>query len=173
MNQLITIGSLYCILCVCSFDQSRQHHAFALLLFNSMNKYIIVWNKLVLLNVVHAPGFFTSIFHIICCWDYIGPCIAIHVVTYDNAPFVISRYVSSVLPRFSKGQGAIWKGHFSAVNWRKRALFTKSALEWHNKRCTAQFTLCVGNKKGKTELKAVWLILKIKIIFFFFFFSIR
>ena len=33
--------------------------------------------------------------------------IAIHVVTYDNAPFVISRYVSSVLPRFSKGQGAI------------------------------------------------------------------
>ena len=29
------------------------------------------------------------------------------VVTYDNAPFVISRYVSSVLPRFSKGQSAI------------------------------------------------------------------
>ena len=31
MNQLITIGSLYCILCVCSFDLSRQHLAFALL----------------------------------------------------------------------------------------------------------------------------------------------
>ena len=83
MNQLITIGSLYCILC--SFDLSRQHLAFALLLFNSMNTlYIIVWNKLLLLllNVVHATGFFTLIFHIICCWDYIGPCIAIHVVTY-------------------------------------------------------------------------------------------
>ena len=72
----------------------------------------------------------------------------------------------SVLPRFSEGQGAIWKGHFSAVNgpskghfsavngW-KRALLTKSALEWLNKRCTAQSTLCVGNKKGKTELKAM------------------
>ena len=35
MNQLITIGSLYCILCSC--DLSRQHLAFALLLFNSMN----------------------------------------------------------------------------------------------------------------------------------------
>ena len=35
----------------------------------------------------------------------------------------------------------------------KRALLTKSALEWLNKRCTAQSTLCVGNKKGKTELK--------------------
>ena len=43
----------------------------------------------------------------------------------------------------------------SAVNGRKRALLTKSALEWHNKRCTAQSTLCVGNKKGKTELKAM------------------
>ena len=130
--------------------------------------YIIVWNKLLLLllNVVHATGFLKLIFHIICCWDYIGPCIAIHVVTYDNAPSVISRYVSSVLPRFSKGQGTIWKEHFSAVNWifkgmisavngRKRALLTKSALEWHNKRCTAQSTLCVGNKKGKTELKAM------------------
>ena len=43
MNQLITIGSLYCILCVYSFDLSRQHLAFALLLFNSMNTlYIIV-----------------------------------------------------------------------------------------------------------------------------------
>ena len=41
MNQVITIGSLYCILC--SFDLSRQHLAFALLLFNSMNTlYIIV-----------------------------------------------------------------------------------------------------------------------------------
>ena len=46
------------------------------------------------------------------------------------------------------------KGHFSMVNGRKRALLT-SALEWHNKRCTAQSTLCVGNKKGKTELKAM------------------
>ena len=26
---------------------------------------------------------------------------------------------------------------------------------WLNKRCTAQSTLCVGNKKGKTELKAM------------------
>ena len=160
MNQLITIGYLYCILCVCSFDLSRQHLAFALLLFNSMNTlYIIVWNKLLLLllNVVHATGFFTLIFHIICCWDYIGPCIAIRVVTYDNAPFVISRYVSSVLrPRFSKVQGELTKkGMISAVNGRKRALLTKSAIEWHNKRCTAQFTLCVGNKKGKTELKAM------------------
>ena len=43
----------------------------------------------------------------------------------------------------------------SAVNGRKRALLTQSALEWHNKRCTAQSTLCVGNKKGKTELKAM------------------
>ena len=31
-------------------------------------------------------------------------------------------------------------------------------LEWHNKICTAQFTLCVGNKKGKTELKAFFLV---------------
>ena len=31
----------------------------------------------------------------------------------------------------------------------------KSALEWLNKRCTAQSTLCVGNKKGKTELRAM------------------
>ena len=164
------IGSLYCILC--NFDLSRQHLAFALLLFNSMNTlYIIVWNKLLLLLLngvgLYATGFFTLIFHIICCWDYIGPCIAIHVVTYDNAPFVISRYVSSVLPRFSKGQGAVWKWNFSAVNLRKRALLTKSALEWHNKRCTAQSTLCVSNKKGKTELKAMcdWYL-----IFFFFFF---
>ena len=43
----------------------------------------------------------------------------------------------------------------SAVNGIKRALLTKSALEWHNKRCTAQSTLCVGNKMGKTELKAM------------------
>ena len=43
----------------------------------------------------------------------------------------------------------------SAVNGRKRALLTKSSLEWHNKRCTAQSTLRVGNKKGKTELKAM------------------
>ena len=35
----------------------------------------------------------------------------------------------------------------------KRALLTKSAIEWLNKRCTAQSTLRVGNKKGKTELK--------------------
>ena len=55
----------------------------------------------------------------------------------------------------------------SAVNGRKRALLTKSALEWHNKRCTAQFTLCVGNKKGKTELKAMC----DKFFFFFFFVS--
>ena len=47
------------------------------------------------------------------------------------------------------------KGTFSAVNGRKRALLTNSALEWHNKRCTAQSTLCVDNKKGKTELKAM------------------
>ena len=58
----------------------------------------------------------------------------------------------------------------SAVNGRKRALLTKSALEWPNKRCTAQFTLCVGNKKGKTELKAMcdWYLKKIKFFFFFF-----
>ena len=43
MNQLITIGSLYCILCVCTFNLSRQHLAFALLVFNYMNTlYIIV-----------------------------------------------------------------------------------------------------------------------------------
>ena len=47
------------------------------------------------------------------------------------------------------------KGIISAVNGWKRALLTKSALEWLNKRCTAQSTLCVGNKKGKTELKAM------------------
>ena len=41
------------------------------------------------------------------------------------------------------------------VNGRKRALLSKSALEWHNKRSTAQYTLCVDNKKGKTELKAL------------------
>ena len=35
---------------------------------------------------------------------------------------------------------------------KKGTLLTKSALEWLNKRCTAQSTLCVGNKKGKTEL---------------------
>ena len=29
-------------------------------------------------------------------------------------------------------------------------LSIKDALEWLNKRCTAQSTLCVGNKKGKT-----------------------
>ena len=55
----------------------------------------------------------------------------------------------------------------SAVNGRKRALLTKSALEWHNKRCTAQSTLCVGNKKGKTELKAMC---DFNFFFFFFFF---
>ena len=60
----------------------------------------------------------------------------------------------------------------SAVNGRKRALLTKSALEWHNKRCTAQSTLCVGNKKGKTELKAMCDFKKKKKKFFFFFFSI-
>ena len=46
------------------------------------------------------------------------------------------------------------KGIISAVNGRKRALLTKSALEWHNKRGTAQSMLCVDNKKGKTKLKA-------------------
>ena len=56
----------------------------------------------------------------------------------------------------------------SAVNGRKRALLTKSALEWHNKRCTAQSTLCVGNKKGKTELNAMCDFKK-KTFFFFFF----
>ena len=50
-------------------------------------------------------------------------------------------------PGFQKDRVLSEKGHFSAVNWRKRA--------WHNKRCTAQFTLCVGNKKGNTELKAM------------------
>ena len=54
------------------------------------------------------------------------------------------------------------------MNGRKRALLTKSALEWHNKRCTAQSTLCVGNKKGKTELKAMC-DFKTKQNFFFFF----
>ena len=43
------------------------------------------------------------------------------------------------------------KGIISAVNGWKRALLTKSAFDWINKRCTAQSTLCVGNKKGKTE----------------------
>ena len=112
-----------------------------------------------------------------------------------------SKMTISVLPRFSKGQGAIWKGHFSAVNgpskghfsavngpskghfstvnWRKRAQLarqtdekglTKSALEWLNKRCIAQSTLCVGNKKGKTELKAMcdWYLKKKNLFFFFF-----
>ena len=46
-------------------------------------------------------------------------------------------------------------GIISAVNGRKRALLTKSALEWHNKRFTAQPTLCMDNKKDKTELKAM------------------
>ena len=55
----------------------------------------------------------------------------------------------------------------SAVNGRKRTLLTKSALEWHNKRCTAQSTLCVGNKKGKTELKAMCDFKKKKKNFFF------
>ena len=43
------------------------------------------------------------------------------------------------------------KGTISAVNGRKRALLTKSALEWHNKKGTAQYTLCVDNKKDKTS----------------------
>ena len=62
----------------------------------------------------------------------------------------------------------------SAVNGRKRALLTKSGLEWHNKRCTAQSTLCVGNKKGKTELKAMcdWYLKKKKKKKFFFFFLV-
>ena len=48
------------------------------------------------------------------------------------------------------------KGIISAVNGRKRALLTKSVLlEWHNKRGTAQSTLCVDKKKSKTELKAI------------------
>ena len=55
------------------------------------------------------------------------------------------------------------KGHFSEVNrlskWHfsavKRALLTKSALEWHNKRGKAQSTLCVDTKKGKAELKGM------------------
>ena len=68
------------------------------------------------------------------------------------------------------------KGTISAVNWRKghnyspvnrrRALLTKNAVEWHNKRGTAQSTLCVGNKNGKTELKARWLIFFKKMGFF-------
>ena len=33
----------------------------------------------------------------------------------------------------------------------------EEALEWHNKRGTAQSTLCVDNKKAKTELKAMTL----------------
>ena len=41
------------------------------------------------------------------------------------------------------------KGIISAVNGRKRRLLTKSALEWHNKRGTAQSTLCMDNKNGK------------------------
>ena len=56
----------------------------------------------------------------------------------------------------------------SAVNGRKRALLTKSALEWNNKICTAQSTLCVGNKKGKTELKAMCDFKKKKKKIFFF-----
>ena len=47
------------------------------------------------------------------------------------------------------------KGIISVVNGRKRALLTSSSLEWHNKRGTAQSTLCVDNKKDKTELKAM------------------
>ena len=47
------------------------------------------------------------------------------------------------------------KGIISAVNVIKRALLTKSALEWHNKRGTAQSTLCMDNKKDKTEVKAM------------------
>ena len=47
------------------------------------------------------------------------------------------------------------KGIISAVNGRKRELLTKSVLESHNKRCTAQSTQCVDNKKGKRELKAM------------------
>ena len=43
------------------------------------------------------------------------------------------------------------KGIIRAGNGRKRAILTKSTLEWHNKRGTAQSTLCVENKKGKTE----------------------
>ena len=67
-----------------------------------------------------------------------------------------------------------YKGHdmISAVNGRKRALLTKSAPEWNNKRCTAQSTLCVGNKKGKTELKAMCDFKKKKKFFFFFFFLV-
>ena len=37
----------------------------------------------------------------------------------------------------------------------KKGTTKKSALEWLNKRCTVQSTLCVANKKGKTELKAM------------------
>ena len=47
------------------------------------------------------------------------------------------------------------KGIISVANERKRALLTKSALEWQNKRGIAQSTLCVDNKEGKTELKAM------------------
>ena len=46
------------------------------------------------------------------------------------------------------------KGIISTVNGRKRALLTKSVLEWHNKRGTAQSTLCVDNKMAK-QLKAM------------------
>ena len=60
----------------------------------------------------------------------------------------------------------------SAVNGRKRALLTKSALEWHNKRCTAQSTLCVGNKKGKTELKAMCDFILFFIFLFYFIFLV-
>ena len=41
------------------------------------------------------------------------------------------------------------------MNGRNTALLTNSALEFHNKSGTAQSTLCVDNKKGKTELKAM------------------
>ena len=55
----------------------------------------------------------------------------------------LDRHVlDSVLPRFSKGQGAIWKGHFSAVNGPSKGHFSAvngpskehfSAVNWRKK----------------------------------------
>ena len=76
----------------------------------------------------------------------------VHVAVNDFEKINILEYA------FGEGGGGHQKAYavyaFINIDNCERPL-TKSALEWFNKRCTAQSTLCVGNKKGKTELKAM------------------
>ena len=66
-----------------------------------------------------------------------------YIITFINVATIMNfRSHTSVLPRFSKGQGAIWKGHFSAVNGPSKGHFSAvngpskghfSAVNWRKR----------------------------------------